>query len=111
MHFFQFGKSTDNKDDDVVGMPETLPIKIARGVAKVATKVLPFIAKSGLVDENVAEMMTDAGEAIEKQENMDRNTSITDRVKGGGKCTYIYIYITITYLIDFMSLLNSGTCL
>ena len=77
-------KTSDNSDEDVEGMPETIPIKIARGVAKVASKLLPFIATTGIVDGDGAEMLKDAGTAIEKQEEMGRNASMTDRVKAGG---------------------------
>ena len=65
---FQFGKSNDESDEDVVGMPETIPIKIARRVAKVASKVLPFIAKTGVVDGDGADLLQDTGSATEKQE-------------------------------------------
>ena len=104
----QSEKCSDKSDEDVVGMPETTSIKIARGVAKVASKLLPFIAKTGVMPDDAAMAFTEAGKAIENQEKMDKNASLSDRARVGGKFLQLFIILLCILHIKSVHVLQTS---
>ena len=81
----QEGKPTGEWKNDPEGKPEAIASKVARGAVKFSAKMAKHIVKeSGLVDEDVADIVEGVADAVENQADASRDASITDRLKMAG---------------------------
>ena len=62
-----------------------------RNCAKVGSEIVKkFVKDSGIVDDDTANILEGVADTVEHQAEAGRDTSITDRVKMGGKCVLIF---------------------
>lgn len=59
--------------------------KVARSAVKLSTKIMKHIVReSGLVDDDVADIVEGVADAVENQADASRDASIGDRLKMAG---------------------------
>ena len=79
------GKPTGQWRDDPEGKPESAVSKAVRGTAKLAAQMTKLVVKeSGLVDEETAEMVGGAADAVQNQAEAGGDATIADRLKMAG---------------------------
>ena len=75
-----------NWESDSEGLPEPAISKMIRGVAKFGSGIVKkFVKDSGLVDDQTANIIEGAADAVQDQAEADHNTSLADRAKMAGK--------------------------
>lgn len=85
LHCIQVGKPSAQWRDDPEGKPESAVSKAVRQTAKLASQVTKLVVKeSGLVDEETAEMVGGAADAVQNQAEASRDATIADRLKMAG---------------------------
>ncbi|XP_019858958.1 PREDICTED: uncharacterized protein LOC109587164 [Amphimedon queenslandica] len=78
----EHGEFTSDWENDSEGLPEPAVSKMIRGVAKFGAGIVKkFVKDSGLVDEQTANIIEGAADAVQDQAEADHNTSLADRAK------------------------------
>ena len=100
----QEGNASSDYHQDSEGKPESAASKAVKGSVKLAAKITKSVVKTGIVDEDIADMISSVADAAENQADASRNATIGDRLMTGGW------YIVVAHYNNLYSYLPRCAC-